>query len=201
LPSLKPIPTSAIQLFHLESSPSAIVRHVLHRAGQPIKCYKRAWNRACKEALRCEDVDLDRLPYGWIWFRAEHDKTGNEQWVPITEKARRVLAEHRLRMFDSEWLFPSERKSGHPVDRSTMDRRLKAAYEKAELQLSKGGLWHPWRRKWATGRNDLPVKDVAAPGGWSDTETLLQSYQQADEATVTRVILSAPKLTRERIVG
>jgi len=63
---------------------------VLHRAGQPIKCYKRAWNRASKEALRCEDVDLDRLPYGWIRFRAEHDKTGNEQWVPITDSGVRT---------------------------------------------------------------------------------------------------------------
>lgn len=145
--------------------------------------------------LRCEDVDLDRLPHGWVRFRAEHDKTGHEQWVPIAEKARRVLVEHRVRLFDSEWLFPSERVSDQPVDRSTMDRRLRTAYEKAELQLLKGGLWHPWRRKWATERKDLPVKDVAAAGGWSDTETLLRSYQQADEATVRRVVLSAPKLT------
>ena len=67
--------------------------------------------------------------------------------------------------------------------------------------MSKGGLWHPWRRKWATERKDLPVKDVAAAGSWSDTETLLRSYQQADKATVTRVVLNAPKLTREGIVG
>ena len=77
-----------------------------------------------------------------------------------------------------------------------MDRRLRAAYEKAELKPVHGGLWHPWRRKWATERDDLPVKDVAAAGGWSDTETLVRSYQQADEATVTKVVLSAPKLTR-----
>jgi integrase len=107
-----------------------------------------------------------------------------------------VLAKHRLRLFDSEWLFPSERKSAQPVDRSTMDRRLRKAYKQAELKPSEGGLWHPWRRKWATERKDLPVKDVATAGGWSDTKTLLRSYQQADEATVTRVVLSAPKLTR-----
>ena len=55
--------------------------------------------------------------------------------------------------------------------------------------------------KWATERKDLPVKDVATAGGWSDTVTLLRSYQQADEATVTRVMLDAPKLRREGIVG
>ena len=60
---------------------------------------------------------------------------------------------------------------------------------------------HPRRRKWATERKDLPVKEVAAAGGWSDTETLLRSYQQADDATVTRVVLNAPKLTRKWVVG
>ncbi len=40
----------------------------------------------------------------------------------------------------------------------------------------------------------MPVKDVAAAGGWSDTATLLRSYQQSDEATLTQVVLEAPKL-------
>ncbi len=40
----------------------------------------------------------------------------------------------------------------------------------------------------------MPVKDVAAAGGWSDTATLLKSYQQSDEATLTQVVLEAPKL-------
>lgn len=39
------------------------------------------------------------------------------------------------------------------------------------------------------------VKDVAAAGGWSDTATLLRSYQQSDEVTPTQVALEAPKLT------
>lgn len=39
------------------------------------------------------------------------------------------------------------------------------------------------------------MKDVAAAGGWKDTVTLLKSYQHADEATLTRVVLDAPKLT------
>ncbi len=41
--------------------------------------------------LRIEDLDLDRLPYGWLRFRAEHDKTGHEQWVPLTDTARGVV--------------------------------------------------------------------------------------------------------------
>lgn len=44
-----------------------------------------------------------------------------------------------------------------------------------------------FRRVWATERKDLPLKDVAAAGGWRDTTTLLR-YQQPDEATLRRVI-------------
>jgi hypothetical protein len=76
-----------------------------------------------------------------------------------------------------------------------MDRRLEEAYGQAELERLDGGLWHPWRRKWATERKGMPVKDVAEAGGWRDTATLLRSYQQSDESTLTEVVLAAPKLT------
>ncbi len=44
-----------------------------------------------------------------------------------------------------------------------------------------------FRRVWATERKDLPLKDVAAAGGWRDTSTLLR-YQQPDEATLRAVV-------------
>ena len=53
---------------------------------------------------------------------------------------------------------------------------------------------HPWRRKWATERKDMPLKDVAEAGGWRDPNTLLKCYQQPDEATMTRVVLEPGKL-------
>ena len=40
---------------------------------------------------------------------------------------------------------------------------------------------------WATERKDLPLKDVAAAGGWRDTSTLLQ-YQQPDARTMRAVV-------------
>jgi hypothetical protein len=43
-----------------------------------------------------------------------------------------------------------------------------------------------FRRVWATERKDLPLKDVAAVGGWRDTSTLLR-YQQPDEVTMRKV--------------
>ncbi len=53
-----------------------------------------------------------------------------------------------------------------------------------------------YRRKWVTERKHLPDVDVAAAGGWSDTATLKLAYQQADEATMFRV-LSEPAELRE----
>ena len=44
-----------------------------------------------------------------------------------------------------------------------------------------------FRRVWATERKDLPLKDVAAAGGWRDTTTLLR-YQQPDEETLREVV-------------
>jgi hypothetical protein len=40
----------------------------------------------------------------------------------------------------------------------------------------------------------MPLRDVAAAGGWKDPGTLLKCYQQPDEETLTRVVLEAPKL-------
>ena len=64
---------------------------------------------------------------------------------------------------------------------------LKEAFERGKLVKPAGSLWHMFRRVWATERKDLPLKDVAAAGGWRDTTTLLR-YQQPDEATLRRVI-------------
>ena len=74
------------------------------------------------------------------------------------------------------------------------------AEEKVELPKSEGGLWHPYRRKWATERKYLPLKDVAAAGGWRDTETLLTSYQQPDDETLLAVMNEERKV-RDRVQG
>lgn len=42
---------------------------------------------------------------------------------------------------------------------------------------------------WATKRKHIPAKDVAAVGGWLDTSTLQDGYQQADPETVEQVVL------------
>lgn len=37
-----------------------------------------------------------------------------------------------------------------------------------KLEKLDGGLWHSYRRKWATERKHLPLMDVAAACGWND---------------------------------
>jgi hypothetical protein len=65
---------------------------------------------------------------------------------------------------------------------------LLRAEKRAGLPKLKGGLWHPYRRLWASERKHLPDVDVAAAGGWKDTRALKLSYQKADPATVLKVV-------------
>lgn len=71
---------------------------------------------------------------------------------------------------------------------------------KAELPKLDGSLWHAYRRKWAIERKRLPVKDVAAAGGWKDVNTLLEVYQHSDEESVLAVTSVTLKL-RDRGVA
>jgi len=59
-------------------------------------------------------------------------------------------------------------------------------------------MWHPYRRKWATEHKHHPLKDVAAAGGWSDVDTLLNVYQQPDPQTL-RAVMSDPRRLSEGV--
>ncbi len=48
--------------------------------------------------------------------------------------------------------------------------------------------------KWATERKRLPLADVAQAGGWKSKETLLNYYQQSDEASILTVVLGGDEL-------
>jgi hypothetical protein len=65
-------------------------------------------------------------------------------------------------------------------------------------------LSNAYRRKWATERKELPLKDVAAAGGWKDVTTLLTCYQHAGEATMLKVMEfagEAGESSRDRRAG
>ncbi len=73
-------------------------------------------------------------------------------------------------------IFPDPRDRTKPIDRYLADRWLRKAEELADLEPQKRGLWHPYRRAWATKRKHLPDVDVAAAGGWSDLRSLKTAY-------------------------
>ena len=69
------------------------------------------------------------------------------------------------------------------------------AEQVAGVKKLKGGLWHPYRRRWANERKHLPLVDVGETGGWKDLMTLMNCYQQADEASMLAVMESPIKLS------
>jgi hypothetical protein len=64
-----------------------------------------------------------------------------------------------------------------------------------------GSLWHAYRRAWATSRKNHPLKDVAAAGGWRDTETLLQVYQQPTNEALLAVMSEERKVRDVSVAG
>ena len=93
----------------------------------------------------------------------------------------------------SGWVFPTtDRRRSYPAD--MLDDDLRLAEEVAGLEPLDGSLWHAYRRKWMVERKDLPLKDVMEAGGWSDVQTVMTCYQQADDDTLRRVINNPDKL-------
>jgi integrase len=142
---------------------------------------------ACRTLL-WDDVDFKNDTIRW---RAENDKKGYEQVVPISEAVRKALLTQlrARRAIGNTPVFPSPRDPTKPCSRHLLDSCLRRAYKKAGTEPQRGGLWHPIRRKWVTERKGYPVKDVAVAGGWRDEQTVLRSYQQADAETVRQVVL------------
>jgi integrase len=144
--------------------------------------------------LRWEDIDFSRRTIRW---RAEFDKRGKEWFVPMPDALAEELKQFRMRFGAiTGWIFAGERKPDQPMDRYLFAKWLRVAEKEAGLPKLEGGLWHPYRRKWATERKQHSLKDVAAAGGWKDTETLLTCYQHPDADTLLAV-MSEPRKMRE----
>ena len=94
-------------------------------------------------------------------------------------------------------VFPSRRKASKPVSKYVAEAWLERGFREAGLTHPKGGLWHMFRRKWATERKNYPLRDVAAAGGWSDVHTLLICYQQPDDETL-RAVIEGEKQTQKQ---
>jgi len=149
-------------------------------------------------ALRYEDLRLDRKPYAAIRWPADTDKSNRESLVPVSSEVKAVL-ESILRErpgIGAAPIFPAATDPAKPTSTMVASSWLLRAEELAGVEKHDGSLWHAYRRGWATARKHLPDADVAAAGGWVDTMTLRAVYQQADEATMYRVV-SEPMQIRE----
>jgi integrase len=142
--------------------------------------------------LRWEDIDFQRSTIRW---RADADKRRREWVVPMPPRLVEGLKRFQRKLGAvGGWLFAAEKNPDRPIDRHQFDKWLGVAERAAGQPKLDGGIWHPYRRKWATERKGHSLKDVAAAGGWKDTETLLQCYQQPDNETLLAVMSEERKL-------
>ncbi len=151
-------------------------------------------------SLRYQDLRLDQAQYGAICWPADTDKTGRETLVPISPAVRaaidRVLAERPG--IGGAYLFPSPAHPNQPIRYELASDWLLKAETLAGVPKQEGSLWHAYRRKWATERKHLPDVDVAAAGGWRETDSLKRCYQQADQGTMLEVVLSGGLLRESK---
>lgn len=150
--------------------------------------------------LRWDDIIWDARPNGAIHWRADEDKMGREWTASLSPKARAVLEGLRRERpgVGSTLLFPSPINPQEPVSYERVRCWLGKAESLAGVSKQVGGSFHPYRRAWATSRKHLPLKDVAAAGGWRSEAVLLRHYQQPDEATLLRVVTGGVELQEQR---
>lgn len=147
-------------------------------------------------ALRVENLERERTPkapHGAIVWPEDTDKMGKRWRCPISERVREAVEgamfkRRRQGLVGEGPLFPSAEDPNEPVSYYTARVWLEEAEELAEVEPQEGGLWHPYRRLWASSRKDLPNVDVARAGGWASLEALQRAYQQPDDETMLRVV-------------
>jgi hypothetical protein len=128
------------------------------------------------------------MSHGAIRWRPEFDKMRHERIAEMTTEVRAEVDRYRTktpRLGDVP-LFPMHDRPPElpeiPLTRNVATNWLRKAEEWAGLPHQRGGLWHAYRRLWATERKHLPDVDVAEVGGWTGTIAMKQSYQGTTRA-------------------
>lgn len=141
-------------------------------------------------ALGHDERRADHFPHGGLRWRAESDKQEVDHVTPLSKPAREALdayLERNPRIGEAP-LFPAPGDDTKPIRKDLAGDWLVRAEGYAKLPKLAGGRWHPYRRLWAQERKHLPAQDVAAAGGWNDTQALEDLYQKSDPATVLDVV-------------
>jgi len=144
--------------------------------------------------LQWKDVSLeqtDDAPCGSIrWYSdVRGDNKKHEHVVAMNEQAQAALRRWQKQCggIGQQWVFPAPTDDTVPLGYHVAKKWLRQAETRAKVGHEKQGGWHMLRRGWATARKHLPIQDVAAAGGWLDTATPAQIYQQADDEMTLKV--------------
>ncbi len=133
--------------------------------------------------LRYQDFRLEPskdAPYGSIRWPEDTDKEGREWLCPIDPTVRtatdRIMQERPG--IGAALVFPSPTDPTQSVTKDLASEWLLEAERMAGLPKLKGGVWHPFRRKWATARKHLPLGGRGG-GRWLEVEGDLASLLPA----------------------
>jgi hypothetical protein len=148
-------------------------------------------------ALRYSDWMPEAGSYGALVWRADSDKLGQTWTAPVTPRLRdeiQRLIRERPGIGDA-YMFPAPDSEGH-MDVWLATKWWKRTEKAAQVPRRKGQGWHSLRRRFATARKHLPLRDVAHLGGWKGTHVLANIYQQPDMDTMEQVVTGARELRR-----
>jgi len=138
--------------------------------------------------LQWWDVDLKAKRIRW---RAENDKIGFEHATALTTAAVTELeAARSRRLVEAAWVFPAPEQPGKPTSRYTLRHWWDAAEVAAKLAPVERRGWHSLRRAFATEMKHAPLRDLAYLGGWKSVSTVVEVYQQPDDATMREALES-----------
>lgn len=148
--------------------------------------------RAALEAAGMNPDDARHMPHGAVLWRPETDKIDLLHIAPISAPMRAELDRYlaTLPRIGTAPLFPAGRSHDGRLSRHTANKWLGKAEQRAGLGKLTGGLWHPYRRLWATQRKHLPDVDVAQAGGWKGTKAMKLAYQQSTADGVLAAVVA-----------
>lgn len=168
------------------------INAILHLRASDVLLSKRQVRAALAAAGQDEGL-AEKMKNGAVRWRREYDKQRIERITPIAEVVRDELESYleRSARIGEASLLPATDHPELPLPRSTATKWLEKAEQLADLPKLRGGLWHAYRRLWASERKHLPDVDVAEAGGWTGTKAMKMAYQGPTASGVLAAVMNA----------